>query len=68
MSRLLPVMLVTLALPPIAAAQQATGSFERTLTVTGKPDLEVRSGSGSIEVRSGPAGRVEVRGRVSAGD
>lgn len=68
MSRLVPVMLVTLALPHIATAQQATGSFERTLTVTGKPDLEVRSGSGSIEVRSGPAGRVEVRGRVSAGD
>lgn len=67
-SRLVPVMLVTLALPHIAAAQQATGSFERTLTVTGKPELDVRSGSGSIEVRSGPAGRVEVRGRVSAGD
>ena len=61
-------LLTLLALPQPAVAQQATGSFDRTLTVTGPVDLEVRSGSGSIEVRTGQAGRVEVSGRVRAGD
>jgi hypothetical protein len=49
-----------------ARAQQATGSFQRTLTVSGPVDLEVLSGSGSIEVRAGQAGRIEVSGRVRA--
>lgn len=68
MPHLLALALVTAASPNIAVAQQATGSFERTLTVTGAPDVEVRSGSGSIEVRTGAAGRLEIRGRVRAGD
>src|SRR5262245_7030395 len=51
-----------------AEAQTAVGSFERTLTVTGPVDLEVQSGSGRIEVRSGQAGRIEISARVTAGD
>ena len=70
MSRVLAAaaLLALLALPEPAVAQQASGSFDRTLTVTGPVDLEVRSGSGSIEVRTGQAGRVEISGRVKAGD
>ena len=49
-------------------AQRAEGSFEKTLTVGQQPDIEIMSGSGSIEVRQGSAGRVEVRARVRAGD
>ena len=51
-----------------AEAQQAVGSFERTLSVTGPVELEVSSGSGRIEVRAGQPGRVEIRARVTAGD
>jgi hypothetical protein len=51
-----------------AEAQRVEGSFERTLTVGQPADLEIISGSGSIEVRQGSAGRVEVRARVRAGD
>ena len=51
-----------------AEAQRVEGSFERTLTVGQRPDIEIVSGSGSIEVRQGAAGRVEVRGRIRAGD
>jgi DUF4097 and DUF4098 domain-containing protein YvlB len=49
-------------------AQRVEGSFERTLTVGQQADIEIMSGSGSIEVRQGPVGRVEVRARVRAGD
>ena len=61
-------VLTFLAWPAGVAAQRATGSFDRTLTVTGSVDLEVRSGSGSIEVRAGKAGSVEITGRVTSGD
>jgi DUF4097 and DUF4098 domain-containing protein YvlB len=49
-------------------AQRVEGAFERTLTAGQQTDIELISGSGSIEVRQGPAGRVEVRARVRAGD
>ncbi len=43
------------------------GSFERTLTVTGPVDLDLVTGSGSIEVHTGPSGTVVVKGRIRAG-
>jgi hypothetical protein len=55
-------------LPTTASAQRAEGSFERTLTVAGSPDVEISAGSGRIEVRAGGANRVEIRARVQAGD
>jgi putative adhesin len=62
------VLLAVLACPAVAKAQQAKGSFQRTLTVAGPVDLEVLTGSGSVDVRTGQAGRVEIAGRVTAGD
>ncbi len=47
-------------------ADRAQGSFERTLSVTGPVELQVRTGSGSIVVRKGAAGSVRVLGRVTA--
>lgn len=49
-------------------AQRVEGSFEKTLTVGPQTDVEIMSGSGSIEVRQGSGGRVEIRARVRAGD
>ena len=41
------------------------GTFQRTLTISGSlTELEATTGSGRIEVRSGPAGRVEVQAQV----
>lgn len=56
------------ALSPAAAYGQfaAQGSFERTLSVTGPVDLEVTTGSGSIDVRAGEAGSVRVKGTIRA--
>ena len=51
----------------VAQSERARGSFERTLTVDGPVDLSVRSGSGSIQIRTGSGDRVQVIGKVSAG-
>jgi len=59
-------LVAVLVSPSLAFAQEATGSFEKTLTVSGPVDVEVLSGSGRIEVRAGQAGRIEVIGRVRA--
>ena len=50
-----------------AQSERAQGTFERTLTVDGPLDLMVRTGSGSIHIRTGAGNRVEIRGRISAG-
>ena len=47
-------------------AAQADGTFERTLSVTGPVDLDIRTGSGDIAVRAGTDGSVHVTGRVRA--
>ena len=59
--------LMTLA-PAAAQAQRAEGSFQRTLTVSGQPDIELMTGSGTIEVRPGAGGRIELSARITADD
>jgi DUF4097 and DUF4098 domain-containing protein YvlB len=50
-----------------AQSERARGTFERTLTVNGPVELSIRTGSGSIEIRTGGSDRVQIVGRVSAG-
>ncbi len=50
-----------------AQSERAQGTFERTLTVDGSVDLSVRTGSGSIQIRTGEGNRVQIHGRISAG-
>jgi hypothetical protein len=50
-----------------AQSVRARGTFERTLTVDGPVELSIRTGSGSIEIRTGAGDRVQIIGRVSAG-
>ena len=47
-----------------AFGEDAEGSFERTLTVTGPVDLDVQTGSGHIEVRAGGASAVVIRAAI----
>jgi len=49
-----------------ARAFAAEGSFERTLKVTGAVELDVTTGSGNIEVRTGDSSTVHVRGVIRA--
>jgi hypothetical protein len=43
---------------------RADGTFTRTLSVDGPVDLDVRTGSGAIQIRTGASRLVEVRGRI----
>jgi hypothetical protein len=49
-----------------AQVVSATGQFDRQMTVNGPVDLDVRTGSGSIDVRTGTTGEVRVIGRIKA--
>jgi DUF4097 and DUF4098 domain-containing protein YvlB len=46
----------------------AEGSFDRSLPVTGRVNLDVRTGSGNIRIQPGSAGTVRVVGRIRAYD
>src|ERR1044071_6007269 len=62
-------LLAGLCLAPVSAlAQRGEGSFERVLNVSGIVNLDVSTGSGSIDVRRGIGNRVEIRGRIRASD
>src|SRR4051794_2121434 len=56
------------AISQSAMAFDATGSFSRTLTVSGTPDIEITTGSGNIRVHSGNTTSVIVSARISASD
>lgn len=57
---------LALALAGTMAAQTAEGSFTRDLKVSGPVDLRIRTGSGGITVRRGPAGTVHVYAKIKA--
>src|SRR5262245_39617911 len=51
----------------LSAAAKATGSFDKTLTVSGAPDVEIVTGSGHIHVRAGDASSISIHARIEAG-
>ena len=55
-----------LVLQPAFAERE--GSFDRTLTVSGAVDLNVETGSGRIEVRTGDGSSVRIHGVIRAHD
>jgi hypothetical protein len=48
------------------ASMPVEGSFDRTLTVNGPVDLEIRSGSGGVRIDAGPVETVHVVARIRA--
>lgn len=48
----------------VSVAFAAEGSFDRTLRVSGPVDLQIETGSGSIEVRPGGSSEVRVTGHI----
>lgn len=63
---------IALALALVASlwfseAQAAKGSFEQTLSVDEPILLNVSTGSGSITIQAGSAGRVEITGHIKVG-
>src|ERR1700737_3715839 len=57
-----------LVLSAVPAFSAVRGEFERTLQVNGHVDLQVETGSGSIEVHRGGSNQVHVVGHISAND
>ncbi len=51
-------------LPSLPATAATEGSFHRSLAVTGPVHLEVTTGSGSVEVRTGDSSQVQVTGHI----
>ena len=67
--RLLPLGILTLAAMVLclgAPARAADGHFERTLQVSGPVELDVQTGSGTIDVHTGDSATVRVAGTIRA--
>jgi len=63
------IAILAVALLPVALAgrmQAAEGSFDRSLKVTGPVEIEVTTGSGHIDVRTGDSSTVHVHGTIKA--
>jgi len=46
----------------------AEGHFDRTLQVSGSPNVQIETGSGSIDVRTGNGNEIRVTGHIKASD
>ena len=65
MKKRVQIPVVTLLLLLSATAFAAVeGSFDRTMKVSGRVDLDVTSGSGNIYVHQGDSGSVIVKGHI----
>src|SRR5260370_30417570 len=50
----------------IALADDAEGSFDRTVTVSGPIDLDVQTGAGRLDIRASGSVRVSIHGVIRA--
>ena len=62
------VVLVLVCGQSTNAMAYAEGSFQRTLHVTGPVNLDVSTGSGSIQIRTGGSNQVQVTGHIKTRD
>jgi DUF4097 and DUF4098 domain-containing protein YvlB len=67
MKKVVHLVVILIVFAATALGSGIQGSFDRTLNVSGTVDIEVSTGSGSIEIRQGSANRVEVHGKIRAG-
>jgi DUF4097 and DUF4098 domain-containing protein YvlB len=63
---LLPALVAVLLLTTLAVAEE-DGRFERTLKVTGAPQVEISTGSGDITVHPGDNASIRVIGHIHSG-
>ena len=63
---LFPAFIAVLFLTTVAFAEE-DGRFERTLKVTGIPQVDVQTGSGNITVHSGDSSSIRVIGHIHSG-
>jgi hypothetical protein len=58
------VAVLLVCLQALPAAASAEGSFQRTLTVTGPANVDLSTGSGTVHVRTGSSGQVEISAHI----
>jgi DUF4097 and DUF4098 domain-containing protein YvlB len=58
------VAVLVVCLHALPAAASTEGSFQRTLTVTGPANVDLSTGSGSVHVRTGGSGQVEISAHI----
>jgi DUF4097 and DUF4098 domain-containing protein YvlB len=63
-SQFLAFLLFLLAATRLPVAASSEGSFQRTLQVTGPVNLDLTTGSGSVNVRTGSSSEVQVTGHI----
>ncbi|MGB7583467.1 MAG: DUF4097 family beta strand repeat-containing protein [Terriglobales bacterium] len=56
--------LILACLQPLPAAAAAEGSFQRNLTVTGPANIDLSTGSGTVRVRTGSTGEVQISAHI----
>jgi DUF4097 and DUF4098 domain-containing protein YvlB len=57
-------LLLAVIARPASAQWGVAGTFDKSYTVSGSPELDVRTGSGSIVIRRGASGTVQIRGEI----
>ncbi len=62
------VFAAMLTMASVLVARGVEGSFDRTLKVTGPVELDITTGSGNIEIRTGDAATVRVHGIIHVSD
>lgn len=62
------LLLLTSSILLLAAESWAAaeGSFQKTLNVNGATSIDIETGSGGVQVRTGNSSQVEIRGRIRA--
>src|SRR5882762_4075848 len=64
----LPVFVATIALAALPAFGFNEGHFERTLHVSGTANVQIETGSGSIDVRTGSSNEILITGHIRASE
>lgn len=67
-SRLVPFAPLIVLVSSTAFASSPSGTFDKTLQVSGPVDLEVLTRSGDVTVRAGGSGSVQIHGKIFVGD
>jgi len=65
---LMAAVAIALGVAPALAHDSVQGTFTRKLQVSGTANLEVYTRSGDVTIRTGPAGTIEITGKIHVGD
>jgi DUF4097 and DUF4098 domain-containing protein YvlB len=68
MKRRITLLLSLILCVPVLVFARAEGHFERTLSVSGNVNLDLTTGSGEVNIKTGGANQVVIHARVTSGD